>query len=163
MTVSQEMRRPNGAYTELNDFGSITPAVASAKRLIGARVAGGGSCFCAGILGGSLVVGGGGGGSGFGGGRRQPCHQHGEIVLERKLVPSAVGRASDGEIDGARSIRGKHPGRVADGLVIEPVADTRAETLGQVANLLVRLVAQRDVEHERVLRVETEHFLKANL
>src|SRR6266516_3160742 len=40
MTVSQEMSRPKGAYTELNDFGSVTPAVASAKRLMGARVAG---------------------------------------------------------------------------------------------------------------------------
>jgi hypothetical protein len=34
---------------------------------------------------------------------------------------------------------------------------------GQIANLLVRLVPQRDVKHEGVLGVETEHLLDADL
>lgn len=90
---------------------------------------------------------------------REPRHQHAELVLERQLIASAVRRAGDGDIDRARRLGREHTGRIADGLVVEAVADTDGETVRAVTDLPVRLVAKGEVEHHGVLGIEPEHFL----
>ncbi len=94
--------------------------------------------------------------------RRKPCHENGELILERKLVAPAVRRAGDGEVNRAGGFRRQHARRVADGLVIEPVADPDTETLRQITDFLVGFVFQRDMKNKRVLGVEAEHLLDAD-
>ena len=93
---------------------------------------------------------------------RQPTDQHAEIVLERQVVSFAIRGAGDGEIDRALGLRWQNARRVADGLVVELVADAHAKAPWQVANLPVGLVPQEDVEDQRVLRLEPEHLLQAD-
>jgi hypothetical protein len=62
-----------------------------------------------------------------------------------------------------RTLKSKLTWHVADGLVINSVTDADSKALRPIANLLVRLVAQRDVEYQCVLRVEAEDFLDAGL
>ena len=93
--------------------------------------------------------------------RRQPVHQHGELIFQGQVVPPAVRRAGDGEINDALAF-GRHcAAGIADGLGIEPVARAQGETVRLINQRRIGFIRDGDAKNQRVLGVETKGLLQS--